>query len=92
MPVRRQTDAARKIIRSLNADAKIIETDHSTCRPPAILDTGLFDFDKAHEHPMWAKELYGFANHVPEDRGVRHHLLRLPRPRPFHPEKLHWRC
>lgn len=31
----------------------------------AILNTGLFDFEKAHEHPMWAKELYGFADHVP---------------------------
>lgn len=62
-----QTDSARKIIRSLNADAKIIETDHSDVPADAILDTGLFDFDTAHEHPMWAKELYGFANHTPED-------------------------
>ena len=59
-------DAARKIIRSLNADAKIVETNHSDVSPDYILDTGLFDFEKAHEHPMWAKELYGFADHVPE--------------------------
>lgn len=61
-----KVDAARKIIRSLNADARIIETDRSEVAPDAILDTGLFDFEKAHEHPMWAKELYGFADHVPE--------------------------
>jgi G3E family GTPase len=62
-----RTDTARKIIRALNGDAKIIETNQSDVPADAILDTGLFDFDTAHEHPMWAKELYGFANHTPED-------------------------
>ncbi len=47
-----RVDAARKIIRSLNADAKIVETDHSNVDADKILDTGLFDFEKAHEHPM----------------------------------------
>ncbi|ANP36916.1 cobalamin synthesis protein, P47K [Phaeobacter gallaeciensis] len=61
-----RTDAARKIIRSLNADARIVEVDHSEVAPEDILDTRLFDFETAHEHPMWAKELYGFADHTPE--------------------------
>ena len=61
-----RVDAARKIIRSLNADAEIIETDHSDVKADKILDTKLFNLQKAHEHPMWAKELYGFADHVPE--------------------------
>jgi G3E family GTPase len=62
-----RVDAARKIIRSLNADARILETDQSDVPGRgAILETGLFDFDRAHEHPMWAKELYGFADHTPE--------------------------
>lgn len=56
-----QVDAARKIIRALNPDAKVIETSRSRVDPNQIFDTGLFDFDSAHEHPMWAKELYGFA-------------------------------
>jgi G3E family GTPase len=83
-----QVDAARKIIRSLNADAKIIETSHSDVPADAILDTGLFDFDKAHEHPLWAKELYGFANHVPEDEeyGVESFVYHARRP--FVPEKI----
>jgi len=83
-----RTDAARKIIRSLNADAKIIETNHSDVAADAILDTGLFDFEKAHEHPMWAKELYGFADHVPEteEYGVTSHVYRARRP--FVPEKI----
>ncbi|MDV7143742.1 GTP-binding protein [Tropicimonas sp. TH_r6] len=62
-----KTEAARAIIRSLNGDARIIETDFADVPAEAILDTGLFDFDRAQEYPMWAKELYGFANHVPED-------------------------
>lgn len=60
-----KVEAARKIIRSLNADAKIIETNHSDVQASRILDTGLFDFERAHEHPMWAKELFCFADHVP---------------------------
>ncbi len=83
-----RTDAARKIIRSLNADAKIIETNHSNIPAMEILNTGLFDFEKAHEHPMWAKELYGFNDHVPEteEYGVTSHVYRARRP--FIPEKI----
>lgn len=47
-----QVEAARQIIRSLNADARIIETNHSDVPADAILNTGLFDFEKAHDHPM----------------------------------------
>ncbi|KQB97662.1 4-hydroxytetrahydrobiopterin dehydratase [Loktanella sp. 1ANDIMAR09] len=81
-----RTDAARKIIRSLNADACIIETNHADVAADAILDTGLFDFEKAHEHPMWAKELYGFADHVPEteEYGVSSYVYRARQP--FAPE------
>ena len=83
-----RVDAARKIIRSLNADAKIIETDQSDVAAEAILDTGLFDYEKAHEHPMWAKELYGFADHVPEteEYGVGSFVYRARLP--FVPEKV----
>ncbi len=85
---REKVSAARQIIRSLNADAKIIETDHSDVSSDAILDTGLFDFEKAHEHPMWAKELYGFADHVPEteEYGVASFVYRARQP--FEPKKI----
>lgn len=83
-----QVDAARKIIRSLNADTQIIETNHSDVPADRVLDTGLFDFEKAHDHPMWAKELYGFADHVPEteEYGVTSFVYRARRP--FIPEKI----
>src|SRR6056297_598663 len=83
-----QRDAARKIIRSLNADARVVETDHGAVGADAMLAMGLFDFDKAHEHPMWAKELYGFADHVPEteEYGVTSFVYRAKAP--FIPEKI----
>ena len=84
-----QVDAARKIIRSLNADTHIIETNHSEVSIDSILNTGLFDFEKAHEHAMWAKELYGYADHVPEveEYGIASFIYRARRP--FHPERIH---
>ena len=83
-----RVDAARKIIRSLNADAEIIETNQSAVPVDKILDTGLFDFEKAHDHPMWAKELYGFADHTPEteEYGVSSFVFRARRP--FIPQKI----
>ena len=83
-----KVDAARKIIRSLNADAEIIETNQSAVAAEKILDTGLFDFEQAHEHPMWAKELYGFVDHVPEteEYGVVSYVYRARLP--FVPERI----
>ncbi|MDK3019664.1 zinc metallochaperone GTPase ZigA [Pseudodonghicola flavimaris] len=82
-------DAARKIVTSLNPDARIIETDFGKVEGKDIFDTGLFDFDTAHDHPLWAKELYGFADHVPEteEYGVTSFVYRARRP--FDPQKVH---
>ncbi len=84
-----RADAARKIVRALNPDARLIETNHSTVAPDAIFDTGLFDFDRAHEHPLWAKELYGFVNHTPEieEYGIASFVYRARAP--FHPQRIH---
>lgn len=84
-----QVDAARKIIRSLNADAQIVEANYSDVPNSKIFDTGLFDFEKAESHPMWAKELYGFADHTPEteEYGVASFTYRARRP--FHPQAIH---
>ncbi|ETX30398.1 GTP-binding protein [Roseivivax isoporae] len=61
-----RTAAARRIIRALNPDARLIETDHGAVVPGQILDTGLFSAARARSHPLWFKELNGAADHVPE--------------------------
>ncbi|MCO5135186.1 MAG: GTP-binding protein [Phyllobacteriaceae bacterium] len=81
-------DVARKIIRGLNPDAVLIETDFAQVAPGDVLGTGRFDFDRAHEHPLWYKELNGFADHVPEteEYGIRSFVYRARQP--FDPQKL----
>jgi G3E family GTPase len=83
-----RVDASRKIIRSLNADARILETDFADVALRDVIGTGLFDFERAHQHPMWAKELYGFADHTPEteEYGIVSHVYRARRP--FMPEAI----
>jgi len=75
-------DAARKIIRSLNSEAVVIEADFSKVALNEVMGTGRFDFDKAHEHPLWYKELNGFADHVPEteEYGIRSFVYRARQP------------
>jgi G3E family GTPase len=84
-----QLDAAHKVIRSLNPDAEVIETTMSRVPLDKVLDTGRFDHEKAEEHPLWFKELYGFGDHKPEteEYGVCSFVYRSRRP--FHPEKFH---
>lgn len=61
-----KTAAARRIIRALNPESRLIETDFGIVPPAEILDTKLFDPVRARSHPLWFKELHGFAEHVPE--------------------------
>ncbi len=77
-----ELDAVRKIIRGLNADARIIETDFGQISPLSILNTGLFDHEKAEQHAHWAKELYGYASHKPEteEYGIKSFVYRARRP------------
>jgi G3E family GTPase len=84
-----QVATARQIIRSLNPDADLIETSQSRVPLDRVLNTGRFDYAKAQQHPLWFKELYGFADHKPEteEYGIRSFVYRERRP--FHPEKFH---
>ncbi|WP_420024400.1 GTP-binding protein (plasmid) [Cereibacter azotoformans] len=83
-----QLATARAILRALNADAAIVETDHSRVDPRAIIGTGRFSFEAAHRHPTWVRELYGFADHVPEDAeyGITSFVYRAERP--FDPARI----
>ena len=84
-----QLEAVRKIIRALNPASDIVETNFSNAPFDRILNTGRFDFEKAQQHPLWFKELYGFADHTPETEqyGVSNFVYRARRP--FDPAKFH---
>jgi len=75
------------VIKSLNAEAEIIETDYSDVPLNKVVNTGLFDFEKAALAPMWLKELRG--EHVPEtlEYGIDSFVYKADRP--FHPERFH---
>lgn len=82
-----QLSLVRKVVMSLNGDARIMETDFGRVPLDAVLDTGLFSEEKAERHPLWFKELYGHEDHVPEteEYGIRSFVYRARRP--FHPER-----
>ncbi len=77
-----ERDAARKIIKALNPVARIIETDWSNVPLDDVLDTGMFDLERAQENPLWFKELNGFKDHIPEteEYGIRSFVYRAKRP------------
>lgn len=79
----------KKLVASLNADARILTCDQGKVPLREILDTGLYDEEKSAQHPLWAKELYGYANHVPEteEYGIESFVYRARRP--FDPLKFH---
>ncbi len=77
-----QRDAARKIIKALNPDARLIETDFGKVPLDEVLDTGLFSLERAEMNPLWFKELNGFKDHIPEteEYGIRSFVYRERRP------------
>lgn len=75
------------VLRKLQPSAKIIRTVHGVVDPSEILNTNLFDFEKASLAPGWIRELEK-EEHTPEteEYGIGSFVYR--RRRPFHPERL----
>ena len=88
MATSEQRDAARKIIKALNPDARLIESDFGRVPLDEVLDTGLFSLERAEMNPLWFKELNGFKDHIPEteEYGIRSFVYRARRP--FNPALL----
>jgi len=76
----------RNIINKLNPSAKIIETDHSRVDLKEILNTGLFDFEKAAQSPGWLQIMRGEEIPETEEYGVSNFTFQATLP--FHPERL----
>ncbi len=80
-----EVDKIKDIIRSLNGDAKIIESSYSKVDLNEIINTNLFDFDKASEAPGWLKELRGEHNPETEEYGISSFVYKSRKP--FHPKR-----
>ncbi|MBQ5153344.1 GTP-binding protein [Macrococcoides caseolyticum] len=75
----------RALIHQLNPEALIYETDHSKIEMDKILNTQLFDFEKASQSAGWLKELNNEHTPETEEYGIGSFVYR--RKRPFHPER-----
>tara|TARA_A100001015_G_scaffold105772_1_gene117430 strand:- start:4352 stop:5587 length:1236 start_codon:yes stop_codon:yes gene_type:complete len=73
------------VIKALNPDAKCIETNYSEVPLNEVINTGLFDFEKASEAPGWLKEMRG--EHIPETEEYNISSISFKSKRPFHPER-----
>ena len=76
----------RSIIRTLNPDAKLIETTRSQVPLSEILNTGRFEFEKAASSPGWLKEIRGEKSSESEEYGITSFVFRARVP--FQPERL----
>ena len=74
------------IIRQLNPEAQQLRAQNSQVPLSAILNTGLFDFDKASDAPGWLKELRGEHTPETEEYGISSWVYRAEKP--FHPERI----
>jgi G3E family GTPase len=84
-----QQDEVRRVVRGLNADARIVEAEFGKAPLDAVLDTRLYNEERAQTHPLWHKELYDFKNHKPETEEYGIHSFVYRARKPFHPAKLH---
>jgi G3E family GTPase len=75
------------ILKTLNTQARIIPITQGQVDIDAILNTGLFNFERAQQAPGWLKEMRG--EHVPETEEYGIGSFSYVARRPFHPEKFY---
>lgn len=76
----------RKLLQKLNPEAHIIEATYSQVSLQTILNTNLFNYEKASQAAGWIKELN--SEHTPETDEYNISSFVYRRKRPFHPERL----
>ena len=75
----------KAILKNLNTNARILPITMGKVEIEEVLDTGLFDFEKAKEAPGWLKEMRG--DHTPETEEYGISSFSYVARRPFLPEK-----
>ncbi len=75
----------KAVIHKLNPVAKILTSDHSKIDLKEIVNTGLFNFEKASSSAGWIKELEGEHTPETEEYGISSFVFRDKRP--FHPAR-----
>ena len=75
------------ILKTLNTNAEIIPISNGKIEIDKILNTGLFDFEKAQQSPGWMQEMNG--EHIPETEEYGISSFVYEARRPFYPEKFH---
>lgn len=83
---REDIEELKAVIQKLNPEAKVIESIYSKVNLSDILDTHLFDFEKASQAAGWIKEL--MTEHIPETEEYGITSFVYKRRRPFHPQRL----
>jgi G3E family GTPase len=80
-----QVEELHAIIHKLNPEASIITTSKSEVVLNSVINTGLFDYEKAEASAGWLQELEN--EHVPEteEYGISSFVFRSKKP--FHPER-----
>jgi G3E family GTPase len=75
------------ILKTLNTHAKVIPISSGNVDINAVLNTGLFDFERAEKAPGWLKEMRG--EHVPETEEYGISSFNYIARKPFNPEKFY---
>lgn len=82
-----EVERLKAILRTLNTHARIISIQNGQVDISDVLDTGLFNFERAQQAPGWLKELRG--EQVPETEEYGISSFSYQARRPFHPEKFY---
>ena len=80
-------DRLKAIIKTLNTHASIVPISNGEVDIDKVLNTGLFDFERAEEASGWLTEMRG--EHVPETEEYGIASFSYMARRPFHPQKFH---
>jgi G3E family GTPase len=81
-----EKEILKAILKSLNSTARIVESTRSKIALKSILNTKLFNFEKAQQSPGWMAVLRGEEKPETEEYGVSSFVFRARKP--FHPERL----